>query len=116
MKTFVIDGNNFNDWEGFTKELYSQFGANWFAFNVAWLEDILYGGVVGFDYAEEITFIWKNNLKSKTDLNKETHVHMNEDVRKEYGGLYEYIITLLRDHSNIHLQLDSDNGQHNLEV
>ena len=103
MKTFIIDGNNFDDWVSFTKELYKQLGAKWHPFGLDWLDDIFYGSVIGFEEGEEVTFIWKNNLKSKRDLNKDTSVILSE----EDEGLYQVIIDMIQKHHNLHLQLDS---------
>jgi len=108
MKTFVIDGNNFSDWTGFTKELYEQFGADWEPFGLNWLDDILYGSVVGFEEEDEVTIFWKNNLKSKHDLDKDTSVILNQDDK----GLYQVIVDMLQKHDNIHLRLESDDKSH----
>lgn len=101
MKTFIINGNNFNDWEGLTKELYSQFGAEWYPFGLNWLDDILYGSVVGFKEGEEVTFVWKNSAKSKIDLDNDT-VLLNKDEK----SLYQVVIDMIQKHDNIHLSLE----------
>ena len=67
----IINGNNFADLESFydeidrvlTKDLNWQTGHNLDAFN-----DLLRGGFGVYEYREPIKLIWKNTLKSKTDL------------------------------------------------
>lgn len=75
MKTFILDGNNFSDMEGFydeidrllTKDLKWQTGHNLDAFN-----DLLRGGFGVHEYEEPITIRWVNYAKSKKDLGDET--------------------------------------------
>ena len=74
MKTFILDGNNFSDMEGFyseidkllTKNLERQTGHNLNAFN-----DLLRGGFNVHEYNEPITIRWINYGKSKKDLGDE---------------------------------------------
>lgn len=71
MKTFILDGNKFNDIEGFydeidrllTKDLTWKTGHNLDALN-----DILRGGFNVHEYNEPITIRWINYNKSKKDL------------------------------------------------
>lgn len=71
MKTFILDGNNFSDMEGFyreidkllTKNLQWKTGHNLDAFN-----DLLRGGFGVHEYNEPITIRWVNYAKSKKDL------------------------------------------------
>lgn len=71
MKTFILDGNNFSDMEGFyreidkllTKNLQWKTGHNLDAFN-----DLLRGGFGVHEYNEPITIRWINYAKSKKDL------------------------------------------------
>ena len=71
MKTFILDGNNFSDMEGFyreidkllTKNLQWKTGHNLDAFN-----DLLRGGFGVHEYNEPITIQWINYAKSKKDL------------------------------------------------
>lgn len=73
MKEFIIDGNNFNDLDGFyceidkvlTKDLNFNTGHNLDAFN-----DILRGGFGVFD-EEPIILKWKNYKESKEKLGNE---------------------------------------------
>jgi RNAse (barnase) inhibitor barstar len=74
MKTFILDGNNFSDMEGFyreidkllTKNLQWKTGHNLNAFN-----DLLRGGFNVHEYSEPITIRWINYGKSKKDLGDE---------------------------------------------
>lgn len=74
MKTFIINGNNFSDLEGFyceidsilTKDLNWKTGHNLNAFR-----DILYGGFGVHEPEEPITLQWHNYKKSKSDLGNE---------------------------------------------
>lgn len=74
MKTFILDGNNFSDMEGFyseidkllTKNLEWKTGHNLNAFN-----DLLRGGFNVHEYNEPITIQWINYGKSKKDLGDE---------------------------------------------
>ena len=71
MKIFILDGNNFNDINGFyeeidkllTKDLSWKTGHNLDAFN-----DLLRGGFNVFELGEPITIRWINYNKSKKDL------------------------------------------------
>lgn len=75
MKTFLLDGNNFSNIEGFydeidkllTKNLQWKTGHNLNAFN-----DLLCGGFGVHEYNESITIKWINYGKSKKDLGDET--------------------------------------------
>ena len=71
MKIFILDGNNFNDINGFydeidkllTKDLTWKTGHNLDAFN-----DLLRGGFNVFEFGEPINIRWINYNKSKKDL------------------------------------------------
>ena len=75
MTTFILDGNNFSDMEGFydeidkllTKNLQWKTGHNLDAFN-----DLLRGGFGMHEYNEPITIKWINYDKSKKELGDET--------------------------------------------
>ena len=75
MKEFILDGNKFNDIEGFyneidkllTKDLDWKTGHNLDAFN-----DLLRGGFGVHEYEEPIIIKWINYEKSKKDLGNET--------------------------------------------
>lgn len=70
-QTILINGNNFSDLESFydeidrvlTKDLDWDTGHNLDAFS-----ELLLGGFGVYEYKEPIKLIWKNSLKSKTDL------------------------------------------------
>ena len=74
MKTFILDGNNFSNMEGFyceidkllTKNLQWKTGHNLNAFN-----DLLRGGFGVHEYNEPITIRWINFDKSKEALGDE---------------------------------------------
>ena len=74
MKTFLLDGNNFSDMEGFyneidkllTKNLQWKTGHNLNAFN-----DLLRGGFGAHEYGESITIRWINYDKSIKELGDE---------------------------------------------
>lgn len=74
MKTFVLDGNNFCDIEGFyseidkilTKDLDFKTGHNLNAYN-----DLLRGGFGVHEYEEPIVLQWLNFEKSKRELGDE---------------------------------------------
>ena len=83
MKEFIIDGNNFNDLEGFyceidkllTKDLEWKTGHNWWAFN-----DLLQGGFGVHGTEEPILLKWINYAKSKNDLGRETILQLFEII------------------------------------
>lgn len=81
-KEFTIDGNNFDNLEGFyteidkilTMDLTFKTGHNFVAFN-----DILRGGFGVFD-EEPITLKWINYEKSKKDLGNKTILILLETI------------------------------------
>ena len=83
MKTFLLDGNNFSDMEGFyneidkllTKNLQWKTGHNLNAFN-----DLLRGGFGVHEYGESITIRWTNYDKSKKELGGETVLMLLENM------------------------------------
>ena len=74
MRTFILDGNQFGDLDGFfceidkllTKDLKWKTGYNLNAYN-----DLLCGGFGVHEYGEPITIRWMNYKKSKRDLGDE---------------------------------------------
>lgn len=87
-REFIIDGEQFNDIEGFyceidklfTKDLDWKTGHNLDAFN-----DILYGGFGVHKFKEPIKMIWKNFSKSRKDLSYEATVkHYEQDLALYY--------------------------------
>ena len=95
MKTFILDGNNFSNMEGFyceidkllTKNLKWKTGHNLNAFN-----DLLRGGFNVHEYNEPITIRWINYAKSKKDLGD------------------EMVLIILE------IMLDCDDSDHNVKV
>ena len=83
MKEFVVDGNNFDDLEGFyceidrllTKNLSFKTGYNYEAF-----DDLLRGGFGVFDLGEPILIKWVNYDKSKNDLGNEVILTLLEII------------------------------------
>ena len=96
MKEFIIDGNNFNDLEGFyceidkllTKNLNFKTGHNFAAFN-----DLLRGGFGVFDEGP-ILIKWKNYEKSKADLVNETILTLIEIILDFNNSGHECILEL----------------------
>ena len=84
-KVFIIDGNNFNDLEGFyceidkllTKDLTWKTGHNLDAFN-----DLLRGGFGVHEYGEPILLRWINFNKSKLDFGYEETIKYYERIMK----------------------------------
>lgn len=75
MKTIIIDGNNFDDYDGFANELSQQLGLANSVKNLNALDDILYGGVIGFDSMEHVQLIWRNSSKSKKDMGNDFYIN-----------------------------------------
>jgi len=79
----IIDGNNFNDLNGFyceidkllTKDLNWKTGHNFAAFN-----DLLRGGFGVHDDGEELIIKWINYDKSKNDLGNDTMLTLLEII------------------------------------
>lgn len=82
-KEIIIDGNNFDNLEGFyneidrvlTKDLTWKTGHNLNAFN-----DLLWGGFGVHDYEEPIVINWSNAEKSSIDLGYDATVKHYEDM------------------------------------
>lgn len=69
-KSFVIDGNNFSDYEGFCDEFSRVILTNKYHWtgNLNAFNDILFGGFGDIQPGECYTIVWKNVKKSKVDL------------------------------------------------
>lgn len=86
QKEFTIDGNGFEDLNGFYDAIGSKltednnWGKNWNALN-----DILYGGFVKTEYYEPFKLIWKNSVLS--------HQRLGQD--------YKDIVSLIKEHEHI---------------
>lgn len=71
-KEFTLNGNDFDDLEGFYTEIYKLMTLyeDWEpAHNLDALNDMLYSG-----FGEEAILIWKNSEKSKIDLGSEATI------------------------------------------
>ncbi|SMC66203.1 barstar family protein [Moheibacter sediminis] len=123
-KEFRLDGNNFDDLEGFYIEIYKLMTLyeDWKpAHNLDALNDMLYSG-----FGEEAILIWKNSEKSKLDLGSEATIDFYknkvkhgkpfnitwakeklEELQSEKGQtLFEILIEIFTDHPNIDLILE----------
>ncbi|PXY47100.1 barstar family protein [Flavobacterium hydrophilum] len=126
----IINGNNFADLESFydeidrvlTKDLNWQTGHNLDAFN-----DLLRGGFGVYEYREPIKLIWKNTLKSKTDLGldatkkwyeeriifwKDDEVNLQhfenglkELIENNGQTLFDIILKIISEHKHIEFEL-----------
>ena len=67
------------------------------------LDDVLYGGVVGFDEDEKVEFIWRNAAKSKRELDKETAKVLLD--QQKHDGLFELVVSIIKNHDNVTLEL-----------
>ena len=83
--TIILNGNNFSSLKTFydeierkfTKDLGWEIGRNLDAFN-----DVLRGGFGLYEYEEQITIIWENSSKSKSDLGYEETIRYMESKLK----------------------------------
>lgn len=128
MKTFVINGNNFSDLNGFYDEVqktltdnFNGFGRDFDAFN-----DILRGGFGRFEIGEPIEIVWKSSKKSKKDLDyPETIQYLTERLNharpdnienaqrnlaeaknKNGATIFDVILMIIWDNKNVKLTLD----------
>jgi RNAse (barnase) inhibitor barstar len=126
-REFIIDGNNFDDIDGFyfeidnlfTKDLDWKTGHNLDAFN-----DILRGGFGVHECGEPIHIIWKNAIKSRNDFGYEATVkHYKQMLTRCHPSNIEYVQSKLSDAKNrtgktlmdivIEIITDTDNSGHN---
>ena len=99
MKTFILDGNNFTDMEGFyneinkllTKNLHWKTGHNLNAFN-----DLLRGGFGVHEYNEPITIRWINFNKSKEALGEEMVLILLEIMLDCDDSDHDVIVEIVR--------------------
>ena len=126
-KTFYINGEDFDDLQGFyevvSKHLLSN--ENWKLGSLDGLNDALYGGFGAFEDADSVQFIWKNSEKSREDLGfvatkkwleaKLENPNFNEkfiqeklnDLQKgNEKTLFEIILEIFSDHKEIELVLE----------
>ena len=86
IKEFVLEGNKFDNLQGFydevervlTKDLGWKIGRNLDAFN-----DVLGGGFGAFEYEEPIHIIWGHSDKSKSDLGYPETIKWLEEKLKQ---------------------------------
>jgi RNAse (barnase) inhibitor barstar len=98
-KTLAIDGNRFDDLEGFWDEVQKVltdnlegFGRNLDAFN-----DILMGGFGRFGYNESINLVWRNSAKSRTQLGYDAYIkHFKYTLSHSHPANKEYIKESIR--------------------
>ncbi len=74
MKRLDIDGKNFSTYEGFANNLSEQILPSSNYIGLSQLDDVLYGGMGGFDEGEKIRIIWHNSQKSKKDLGNRYYI------------------------------------------
>jgi RNAse (barnase) inhibitor barstar len=131
-REFLIDGNDFNDIEGFyseidrllTKDLTWDTGHNLDAFN-----DILRGGFGVHEYGEPIKIVWKNFALSRKAFGYEATVeHYEKMLSHCHPSNEKSVKALLSDAKNrtgetlldkiVHIILDTDDSGHDciLEV
>ena len=129
-REFIIDGNNFDDIEGFycevdkrlTKNLTWRAGHNLDAFN-----DLLRGGFGVHEYGEPILLKWLNFNKSKQDLGYEATIkHYERMLENCHPTNKNYVKKLLEDAKHhigatlmdiiIEIILDNDNSGHDCKL
>ena len=99
-KEIFIDGDKFNDIDGFyneidkgfTKDLNWKTGHNLDAFN-----DLLHGGFGVHEYGEPIIITWRNSNKSMADLGyNATVIHYENMLKTCYPTNIDYVRGLLK--------------------
>lgn len=121
---FVINGNDFDDLEGFYVEIYKLMTLydDWKpAHNLDALNDMLYSG-----FGEEAILIWKNSEKSKMDLGVEATIEFYQNkINQGYPfnvewaqekldelevgkgqTLFDILVEIFSEHSKIKLMLE----------
>ncbi|GBG58438.1 hypothetical protein SPFL3102_02160 [Sporomusaceae bacterium FL31] len=127
-KKIIIDGNRYNDIDGFYDEIDKVLtkGLPWkTGHNLDALNDLLRGGFGVHEYGEPIVIIWENAKKSRDDFGYDatikhyermlTRCHPTnannvsyslEDAKQKKGEtLFEVIIKIIQSHDNIELKL-----------
>ena len=129
-RKFVIDGENFEDLEGFyceidklfTKNLSWETGHNLDAFN-----DLLRGGFGVHEYGEPILIYWKNFSKSKNDFGYNATIkHFENIYYKGHPSNRNHVKLLLEEAKQhigktlmdiiIEIILDTDNTGHDCKL
>lgn len=125
-KQYVIDGNNFSNYEGFIKEFNEKvFGSDYWRGNLDAFSDMLNGGYGTPDQDENFIIVWKNSHKSNKDLGYKATLEWlesdfsrvnpaNSDIwnlkiefakKNEGETLFYMIIDIILGHLNIELRL-----------
>jgi RNAse (barnase) inhibitor barstar len=127
IKTFIINGNHFNDLSGFYDEVQKKLTRNFRAFgrNLDAFEEVIRGGFGKYEEGEPVKIIWKNSNKSRKDLEFEAMVkRLEENLKichptnlekvkreleqaknKEGQTLFDLLVEIIR-YNNIELVLD----------
>lgn len=93
--SFVINGENFSDYQGFTREFSLQVLSNKYIWNGSLdaLNDILRGGFGDIDEDDKLEITWKNSDKSIIELGyEETIKRLNEKYEKCHPTNKEFIL------------------------
>jgi RNAse (barnase) inhibitor barstar len=126
-KSFVIDGDNFSDFQGFTKEFSKSVLSNKHIWNGSLdaFNDILRGGFGDIEEDDEIEITWKNSNKSINDLgydetikrllekyekchptNKEFVLQEIYHARNKNGPtVFDWIVEIINEHENKNITL-----------
>jgi RNAse (barnase) inhibitor barstar len=98
-KRFIIDGDNFSDFQGFTKEFSFKVLSNkhiWKG-NLDAFNDILRGGFGDIEEDDEVEIVWKNSKKSINDLSyDETIRRLNEILVNCHPTNKEFVLQKIR--------------------
>ncbi|KGK85834.1 hypothetical protein DP73_18055 [Desulfosporosinus sp. HMP52] len=129
-KEITINGDNFNDADGFRNEINRVLtigeGSTWMTwYNLDAFNDFLHGGFGVHEYGEPIKLIWENANKSKNVLghkaatsyyenilkrchpkNRTKLNELLENAKQEKGDtLFDIIIHIIKEHEDIELLL-----------
>lgn len=127
-KTFIIDGEKFNDYKGFCKEFSDEVLSGKYIWqgNLDAFNDILFGGFGDIETGECYRIIWRNSIKSKQNLGYHERIKKLESIieschpsnisrlREEINiaskgagpTLFDELIEIISDHENINLILE----------
>ncbi|TCZ79377.1 hypothetical protein E0485_05815 [Paenibacillus albiflavus] len=126
-RSFLIDGDNFSDFQGFTREFSKNVLSNKHIWNGSLdaLNDILRGGFGDIEEDDEIEITWKNSNKSIKDLgyeeiiqrlqnkydnchptNKELVLQELLNARNKKGPtVFNWIVGIFNEHENKNITL-----------
>ncbi|MFD4819009.1 hypothetical protein [Peribacillus butanolivorans] len=99
-KVFVLDGENFSDFNGLCNEFSNVVLSGKYKWNGSLdaFNDILFGGFGDIEVEEEYTIFWRNSVKSKIDLGYgETITILNEMLKNCHPSNEEKVIKEIRD-------------------